>query len=61
MVRVIRLPGLAPSQAPQSARREDEGEERGHAERDQRPDEEEGSAGIGDVAADADTLPPSCG
>jgi len=47
----------APLQAPQSAHREDDGEERGHAERDERPDEEEGSAGIGDVAADADTLP----
>src|SRR5216684_982288 len=51
------LPAPAPWQAPQSAHREDDGEERGHAERDQRPDEEEGSAGIGDVAADADTLP----
>ncbi len=40
-VRVVGLLGLAPSQAPQSAHREDDGEERGHAERDQRPDEEE--------------------
>ena len=46
----------APWQAPQTARREDEGEERGHAERDQRPDEEEASGRIGD-ARDADTLP----
>ena len=38
-------------------RREDNGEERGHAERDERPDEEEASAGIGDAAGDADTLP----
>jgi hypothetical protein len=44
-----------PSQAPQSAHREDDGHERGHAERDDRPDEEEGSAGLGDFAAD--TLP----
>jgi hypothetical protein len=37
--------------------REDEGEERGHAERDQRPDEEEATAGTGDATRDADTLP----
>src|SRR5215471_511340 len=43
--------GPAPWQAPQPARREDDGEERGHAERDGRPDEEEGSAGIGDLGA----------
>ena len=43
--------------APQSARGEDDGEERSHAERDERPDEEEASAGIGDAAGDADTLP----
>ena len=55
-VRVVELPGPAPLQAPQPAPREDDGEP-GHAECDQRPDEEEGSAGIGDVAADADTLP----
>ena len=40
-----------------SPRREDDREERGHTERDERPDEEERSAGLGDVAADADTLP----
>ena len=50
------LPGLTPLQAPQSARREDDGEDRSHAEREERPDEEEGSAGLGDAAADADTL-----
>ena len=44
-----------PSEAPQSAHREDDGDERGHTERDDRPDEEEGSAGLGDFAAD--TLP----
>jgi hypothetical protein len=44
-----------PSQAPQSAHRENDGDQRGHAERDDRPDEEEGSAGLGDFAAD--TLP----
>ncbi len=49
------LPGPAPRQAPQSAHREDDGEERGHAERDDRPDEEEASTGPGDLAAD--TLP----
>ena len=42
--------------APQSAHQEDDAEERGHAECEECPDEEEGSAGIGDVAADADTL-----
>ena len=51
MVRVLRLPGLAPLQAPQSARREDEGEHRSYAERVKRPDEQEGSAGLGDLAA----------
>ena len=39
-------------------RREDDGEERGHAEREQRPDEEEASARMCDAASDADT-PPS--
>lgn len=38
-------------------RREDEGEEPGHAERDQHPDEAEASAGVRDAAGDADTLP----
>ena len=51
------LPGLAPLRAPQTARREDNGEERGHAQRDERPDEKEASAGIGDAAGDADTFP----
>jgi hypothetical protein len=51
-VAFFHLPRLAPSQAPQSAHREDDGDERGHAERDDRPDEEEGSAGLGDFAAD---------
>jgi hypothetical protein len=40
-----RLLGLAPLQAPQSARLEDEGENRGHAEREECPDGE-GSAGL---------------
>lgn len=44
--------GLAPLQAPQSACREDEGEDCGHLERDERPDPEEDSAGVGDPAAD---------
>src|ERR1017187_5434368 len=51
------LPGPAPSQAPQSTHREDGGEERGHADRDERPDEEKGSAGVGDPAAVHHTLP----
>jgi len=51
MVRVLRLLGLAPLQAPQSARREDEGEDPSHAERVKRPDEQEGWAGLGDLAA----------
>ena len=50
-VRIVGLPGLAPLQAPQSACREDEGEDRGHLERDERPDPEEDSAGVGDPAA----------
>src|SRR6266705_944968 len=37
-VRVLRLPGPAPLQAPQSARREDEGKDPSHAERVKRPD-----------------------
>ncbi len=56
-VRIVGLLRRASSQAPQSARREDEGEERGHFERDERPDEEEDSAGIGDVAA-GESRPP---
>ena len=50
------LAGPAPWQSPQSARREDGGEEPEHANRDQRPDEEEVSAGIGEPAGDADAL-----
>ena len=53
----IRLPAPPPWQSPQSVRRKYEGEERGHADRDQRPDKEEGSAGIGDSAPYADTPP----
>src|SRR5216684_6861387 len=45
------LPGLAPLRAPQSACREDEGEHPSHAERVKRPDEQEGWAGLGDLAA----------
>ena len=41
---------------PQSARREDDGEERGHAEREECPDKEEGSAGLGDRSADSRPL-----
>jgi hypothetical protein len=53
-VRVVGLPGLAPLQAAESAHREDEGEDRSHAERDECPDEED-SAGLGDPR------PLSCG
>ena len=53
-VRFVGLLGLAPSQAPQSARREDDGEERGHAHREECPDEEETPAAGG---PEADTLP----
>ena len=49
-VRAVGLPGLAPSQAPQSAHREDDGEERGHAEREECPDEEETTAAGGPEA-----------
>src|SRR5262249_15892115 len=48
----VRLPGLTASQAPQSARREDSGEGRGHAEREECPDPEKDSAGVSDPAAD---------
>src|SRR6266481_1028558 len=51
------LPGRAPLQAPQSARREDDGEEPGHAERDQGPDPEKDPAGVGDPAADKSRPP----
>ena len=54
----VGLPGPAPWQAPQSADREDGGEEPEHADREQRPDEKEVSAGIGEPAGDADALPP---
>jgi acetylornithine deacetylase/succinyl-diaminopimelate desuccinylase-like protein len=51
--RVLRLPGLAPLQAPQSARREDEGEHCSYAERVKRPDEPEGNSRLyGPVVAD---------
>jgi hypothetical protein len=55
--RFVDLIRTCPSQAPQSPHREDDGDERGHADRDERPDEEEASAGIGDAAGDADTPP----
>src|SRR6266852_9074027 len=48
-VRVVGLPWLAPSQTPQSARREDEGEAPEPAERPECPDEEEAAGGIGDL------------
>ena len=41
---------------PQPARREDDGEESGHAEREERPDKEEGSVGLGDRSADSRPL-----
>src|ERR1700722_706325 len=41
---------------PQSARREDEGEERGNAEREECPDKEEGPAGLGDRSANSRPL-----
>src|SRR5260370_24926548 len=49
-VRVVGLPWLAPSQTPQSARREDEGEAPEPAERPGCPDEEEDAGGLGDLA-----------
>lgn len=52
-----RLSGRAPLQAPHSARRENDGEGRGDAERDERPNPEEHSAGIGDPAADESRSP----
>ena len=57
----VGLPAPAPWQAPQSARRENDGEEPGHSNRDQYPDEKEMSAVIGDSAGDADTLSPHVG
>ena len=44
------LPRLAPSQTPQSARREDEGEAPEPAERPECPDEEEAARKLGDLA-----------
>jgi hypothetical protein len=41
---------------PQPARREDDGEESGHAEREERPDKEEGSVGLGNRSADSRPL-----
>jgi hypothetical protein len=41
---------------PQSARRKDDGEERGNAKREERPDKEEASAGLGDRATDSRPL-----
>src|SRR6202022_2293616 len=49
-VRVVGLPWLAPSQTPQSARREDKGEAPEPAERPECPDEEEAAGGLGDLA-----------
>ena len=49
---ITSLAALAASQAPQSSDREDEGEECSHAERDERPDPEEFSAGVDDPAPD---------
>src|SRR6266511_6089929 len=46
----LRIPRLAPSQTPQSARREDEGDAPEPAERPECPDEEEAAGGLGDLA-----------
>jgi len=54
---VIALSRLAASQVPQSAGREEDGEDRGHADREERPDPEEFSAGVGDPAADKSHSP----
>jgi len=51
MFGVVGLPGPAPLQAPESARREDEGEYSSHAERVKRPDEQEISVGLRELAA----------
>jgi hypothetical protein len=48
--RVVGLPGLAPLRAPQSTRREDEGEAPERAERPECPHEEEAAGGLGDLA-----------
>ena len=41
---------------PQSARREDDGEQPGNAEREECPDKEEGTVGLGDRSADSRPL-----
>ena len=48
-VRLVGLLGLAPSQIPQSARREDESDAPKPAERPECPDEEEAAGGFGDL------------
>src|SRR5437667_10541482 len=50
-----RLPGLGKLPAPQSASREAEGEERGHADCEERPDEEVVPPGPGDLVDDNGT------
>src|SRR5579859_5460077 len=55
MVRVLRLPGLAPFLDPQSEHREDDGKYPEHTEREERPKEEEASAGLRDID---DSRPP---
>src|SRR5215469_6536578 len=51
------LRGVPPWQMlPQPARREDDGKESGHAEREERPDKQEGSVGLGDRSADSRPL-----
>jgi hypothetical protein len=47
--------GVAPSQSPKSAHRKDDGEQRGHANREDRPHEEEAIAVLADVGADSRT------
>ena len=58
LVNSSRRPHFARTQTPQSVQRENNGKQRRHADRDQRPDEEEISGRVSDAAADADTLPP---
>jgi len=48
---------MAPSQVPQSAGREEDGEDCGYADCQERPDPEEFSAGVGDPAADKSHSP----
>ena len=55
---MVGLPGSAPLHTPQSAHRENDGEEPGHADRDHRPDEKEMSVGIGESAGDPDAISP---